>query len=203
MFKEFTVDPSPSRLAVNSTNNDQVRRSPRLAARPSPKPRSPLRNITINRSPSRQNDPSPTKKLPEDDQSKSNSESDLGASGGGQTQPLELIVDGVSSYAVVPLTWCPHLLEINAAPDLTRVQAHQSCSRCQDRSENWICLTCLGVFCSRYVRGHMAEHFDATVHPMTLSFSDLSVWCYVCDSYVDNDLLVAFKEAAYASKFSS
>ena len=33
---------------------------------------------------------------------------------------------------------------------------------------------------------HMVEHQDTAGHKMALSFSDLSVWCYLCDSYIDN-----------------
>lgn len=114
---------------------------------------------------------------------------------------LELCVDGVTSFAVVPLTYCPHLLEVNQSPDLALVDARSKCSECMDPSENWICLTCLACFCSRYVRGHAASHYEASRHAMTLSFSDMSVWCYACDSYVDNSLLDAFKQAALDTKF--
>lgn len=116
---------------------------------------------------------------------------------------LELCVDGVTSFAVVPLTYCPHLLEINPSPDISLVDAFRPCADCHDHAENWICLTCLGCFCSRYVRGHAAAHFDVTRHAMTLSFSDMSIWCYACDSYVDNTKLDVFKQAALASKFSN
>ena len=36
---------------------------------------------------------------------------------------------------------------------------------------------------------------------MALSFSDLSVWCYCCDNYVDNEKLYSIKNAAHRDKF--
>ena len=38
-------------------------------------------------------------------------------------------------------------------------------------------------------------------HLMALSFSDLSVWCYCCDNYVDNIRLYDVKNAAHKDKF--
>ena len=49
-------------------------------------------------------------------------------------------------------------------------------------------LKCLEVHCSRYVNEHMLFHGidKGDDHRLSLSFSDLSVWCYACDAYVDN-----------------
>lgn len=47
----------------------------------------------------------------------------------------------------------------------------------------------------------MVHHGEEENHPLTLSFSDLSVWCYPCDSYVHNDALLVPKRAAHVSKF--
>jgi len=30
----------------------------------------------------------------------------------------------------------------------------------------------------------MSHHFEEEKHPISLSFSDLSLWCYECDSYI-------------------
>ena len=49
----------------------------------------------------------------------------------------------------------------------------------------------------------MVEHFEKTNHSMTLSFSDLSTWCYTCDAYVDNIVLNDVKNSASASKFGN
>jgi NAD-dependent protein deacetylase sirtuin 2 len=58
--------------------------------------------------------------------------------------------------------------------------------------ENWLCLGqnghCGEVLCSRYVRGHSLGHFQDKRaeggHEVAISLTDLSVWCYECDSYV-------------------
>lgn len=44
------------------------------------------------------------------------------------------------------------------------------------------------------------HHLDSG-HPITLSFSDLSVWCYKCEAYVDNPVLYKFKNLAHIDKF--
>jgi len=38
--------------------------------------------------------------------------------------------------------------------------------------------------CSRYVNGHMKQHGTETGHSLVLSYADISVWCYQCDSYI-------------------
>jgi histone deacetylase 6 len=37
---------------------------------------------------------------------------------------------------------------------------------------------------------------------MVMSFSDLSTWCYACDSYVENPVLREIKSSAYKAKFN-
>ena len=44
------------------------------------------------------------------------------------------------------------------------------------------------MFCGRYVNEHMVTHGVMSEHPMVLSFSDLSVWCYMCEAYVHNQV---------------
>lgn len=53
------------------------------------------------------------------------------------------------------------------------------CLECGNVGENWVCLSCSEVFCSRYVKGHMVAHFKSVNHPVCMSFSDLSFWWYV------------------------
>ena len=78
--------------------------------------------------------------------------------------------------------------------------------------ENWMCLECGAIRCSRYANGHALEHWNDTVreeaeqetktegikannttdstckdgHCIAVSFSDLSVWCYHCNAYIKN-----------------
>lgn len=49
---------------------------------------------------------------------------------------------------------------------------------------------CWQVFCGRYVNEHMVTHGAVSEHPVVLSFSDLSVWCYLCEAYVHNQVSV-------------
>ena len=35
----------------------------------------------------------------------------------------------------------------------------------------------------------MFAHYGNTKHPIVLSFSDLSYWCFICDSYVVSEKL--------------
>lgn len=46
------------------------------------------------------------------------------------------------------------------------------------------------VYCGRYVNEHMVVHGTVVEHPVVLSFSDLSVWCYVCESYVHHQVVL-------------
>mmetsp|Transcript_17663 Transcript_17663/g.29999 ORF Transcript_17663/g.29999 Transcript_17663/m.29999 type:complete len:316 (-) Transcript_17663:470-1417(-) len=54
--------------------------------------------------------------------------------------------------------------------------------------ENWVCLTCLGVFCGRYNQKHMLQHYNTLGHSVCLSLVDFSTWCYECGQYVDYNL---------------
>ena len=44
------------------------------------------------------------------------------------------------------------------------------------------------TFCGRYVNEHMVMHQESAGHKVALSMANLSVWCYVCDSYLDNHI---------------
>ena len=88
-------------------------------------------------------------------------------------------------FAVNPLRWCEHLETIVPFPT-DDIDTKAVCETCQTTREDWVCLTCHHVYCGRYINEHMLEHNKASGHSMTLSFADLSVWCYICDSYVHN-----------------
>lgn len=103
---------------------------------------------------------------------------------------------------VQPLTWCPHLETATSASIPISIDVQKaSCEECGHVGENWICLICLSVHCSRYVNEHMLIHGTVNEHPLTLSFSDISVWCYKCNDYVDNPKLYTFKNTIHKSKF--
>ena len=103
---------------------------------------------------------------------------------------------------VQPLQWCPHLESVTSDSLPTNIDVLQSkCEECENVGENWICLVCLSIHCSRYVKEHMLIHGTSSEHPIALSFSDISVWCYICDDYIDNSTLYKFKNAIHKSKF--
>lgn len=104
-------------------------------------------------------------------------------------------------YAVEPLPWCPHL-ETNVLPvPEGGLDARALCLVCSGVKENWVCLSCYQVLCGRFMNEHMLLHGLETEHRVVLSFADLSVWCYACDSYVHNQIILPAKQAAHLSKF--
>jgi len=34
----------------------------------------------------------------------------------------------------------------------------------------------------------MVKHGEDADHPVVLSYADISVWCYKCDNYLDNEV---------------
>ncbi|XP_066911375.1 NAD-dependent deacetylase sir2A-like [Clytia hemisphaerica] len=90
-------------------------------------------------------------------------------------------------FAVPVKTDCPHFK--NALNTNVHPNTQEKCENCENIGENWVCLTCCKVYCSRYVRSHMVQHNTGSRHPVALSFSDASVWCYTCDSYIDDPVL--------------
>ena len=139
---------------------------------------------------------------------------------------------------VVPRDDCPHvssrvLLTTDGLLPLslfgTTCQYHESTSSsrkgapkgesmsdgtCPGR-ENWLCLTCGTIQCSRYVNGHALQHWQETRkkicssyvddrgldHCLAASLSDLSVWCHACEAYVVNPSLRPLMAALERRKF--
>ncbi|XP_003382755.1 PREDICTED: histone deacetylase 6-like [Amphimedon queenslandica] len=102
-------------------------------------------------------------------------------------------------FAVNPLSWCPHLESI--VPIEGSLDTSALCETCSTPRENWVCLTCQHVHCGRYINKHMLEHSEASGHNIVLSYADLSVWCFTCDSYVYNPVLFPFIKLASDDKF--
>ncbi|XP_040298520.1 histone deacetylase 6 isoform X1 [Bufo bufo] len=103
-------------------------------------------------------------------------------------------------FTVTPLPWCPHLDSVQVLPP-SGLDVTEPCAECGTQVENWACLTCYQVLCGRYVSQHMMCHGVSCGHDVVLSFSDLSVWCYSCDAYIHNEVLIPAKQSAYRSKF--
>jgi NAD-dependent histone deacetylase SIR2 len=98
-------------------------------------------------------------------------------------------------FAVEPRRNCPHTkaewLELLTETFDTQGKSllEVGCKECGDSSENWVCIPCGGVFCSRYVNAHMSIHNGETKHPIAFSLSDASFWCYECDSYITSMMM--------------
>ena len=113
-------------------------------------------------------------------------------------------------FAVSPKCDCPHINPDHLAEDLstiTSVKITAECPDCMNKVENWLCLKCGTVKCSRYVHEHMLYHTLETSHALALSFSDLSFWCYQCESYVVSpvfkDILKAFQDKKFGPDVKS
>ena len=102
-------------------------------------------------------------------------------------------------FFVSPITNCPHVESLKEIPE--KGDTKSACLDCGNVGENWMCLTCSKVFCSRYVKGDMARHCGRESHPVVVSFSDFSTWCYECDSYISNPRLIDLLKSLHASKF--
>lgn len=115
----------------------------------------------------------------------------------------QMEAEGVKEmYAVEPLKDCPHLCELGEVPE-EGLDVNAPCEDCQNVGENWVCLVCYKVYCSRYVKEHMVQHGKDADHPLVLSYTDLSAWCYKCDNYIDNEKLTPPKSSAHKSKFGT
>ena len=107
-------------------------------------------------------------------------------------------------FAVEPKEDCPHvdpLLVWLDVPGAKRVVS-SSCCDCEECEENWMCLGCGSVACSRYKNGHMSSHNESyPLHALAFSLADLSCWCYQCESYIVSPSLRSLHSALYEAKF--
>jgi len=115
----------------------------------------------------------------------------------------------VGGFAVEPKRNCPHVLlpdkhiaAISTANEdeikrLYLVAAQSKCQHphCDEQDENWLCLQCGVLLCSRYKNAHRDQLCDqdqdepAKDHCIAVSMSDLSFWCYKCESYIQSPVL--------------
>ncbi|URD72549.1 Zn-finger in ubiquitin-hydrolases protein [Musa troglodytarum] len=96
----------------------------------------------------------------------------MAAEGGSSSGTLEVDVDdffGAGSGWVEARTTCDHLPSL--CSDLSQIPLPDSpCSRCHHPAENWLCLSCKDVFCSRFINKHMLRHYEESGHCLALSF---------------------------------
>jgi acetoin utilization deacetylase AcuC-like enzyme len=111
---------------------------------------------------------------------------------------MQAAVSGADGGAVEPKSSCPHLwsaFDFEFPSKLSRrLLFDEPCADCGSVQEEWICLSCCRVSCSRFVNGDAEMHWIGTLerdvpHCMALSRRDLSIWCYACNSYVKHDAL--------------
>ena len=85
----------------------------------------------------------------------------------------------------------------------------EPCGECGHVGENWVCLACGVVACSRYVNKHMLQHYGQTAiegqahHCVSMSFSDLSFWCMACNAYITHPCLGPLRSAMHMAKFGT
>ncbi|KAJ0955035.1 putative histone deacetylase [Helianthus annuus] len=77
---------------------------------------------------------------------------------------------GSDSGWVEARTHCDHLDILSS--DLTHIPTPDTpCNRCHHPAENWLCLSCKDVLCSRFINKHMLDHYQLQHHCLALSYS--------------------------------
>jgi hypothetical protein len=85
---------------------------------------------------------------------------------------------------------CKHssALKVPDKSALLAAAQRSKCDACSVSTDLWLCLTCLGVFCSRDEGlGHGWSHHRDTGHCIAMSLSTLSFWCYAHEQYCEHD----------------
>ncbi|CAF1055661.1 unnamed protein product [Adineta ricciae] len=112
---------------------------------------------------------------------------------------------------VIPTQTCEHVQYVELLDTIVRITPTQ-CVDCESTTENWLCLSCGEIHCSRYVNNHGEGHWLFTLltdekynvgHCLTIGLEDLSVWCYPCKSYVKNVRLNPLIKCIESIKFGS
>jgi len=120
-----------------------------------------------------------------------------------KTKPPISVPSG--GFSVYPKSNCPHYSSQVTLGVLQKVptacQAN-TCTTCNDKTENWLCMSCGNTYCSRYINGDAKKHFKECGHAVSISFSDLSIWCYSCNDYITHENLKSFVDTLSATKFS-
>ncbi|XP_032295809.1 histone deacetylase 6 isoform X2 [Drosophila virilis] len=117
------------------------------------------------------------------------------------SKPKVKALEQQEMFAIYPLKSCPHLSLLRPEEVPKSIKTNGACGDCASTVENWVCLSCQSIGCGRYINEHMEQHCRRAKHPLVLSFSDLSVWCYECSAYIDHPLLYAYQNLAHLDKF--
>ena len=102
----------------------------------------------------------------------------------------EKLQDDGDGFEVTPLSSSPNIKFVDQAamsPTEASELLTRPCESCGSEGENWLCLSCKSVFCSRYQNGHAVQHAssDEGCCSIHLSFADLSVWDHKQEAYLD------------------
>ncbi|KAE9552235.1 hypothetical protein FO519_004544 [Halicephalobus sp. NKZ332] len=117
---------------------------------------------------------------------------------------IPVMYGGEPMFVVQMRDSCPHLASVKEVPkDFEKnLDLKGKCTDCEEKDENWICLNCYGLYCSRHVNGHSLRHFTENPdHCMVFSLADLSLWCHACDDYVDNPVALPIRNIVHEKKF--
>mmetsp|Transcript_70939 Transcript_70939/g.132685 ORF Transcript_70939/g.132685 Transcript_70939/m.132685 type:complete len:566 (-) Transcript_70939:169-1866(-) len=123
----------------------------------------------------------------------------------------------------VELKHCHHVDDLGFHKLIKRADMlyGQPCKHGCNGTENWLCLHCGETRCGRYAKKHSLAHFEETKraeeasitvaqaasgqeavgHCLVISLSDLSVWCYNCQSYVEHETLTPLVKQMETLKF--
>mmetsp|Transcript_9606 Transcript_9606/g.13299 ORF Transcript_9606/g.13299 Transcript_9606/m.13299 type:complete len:138 (+) Transcript_9606:87-500(+) len=108
-------------------------------------------------------------------------------------------------FSVDVLNDCPHTSRIGSKlEEGLIIDLQKMCDVCGELGENMICAVCGIVCCGRYVNRHMIQHARESGHEIVAAFSDLSFWCYKCDTYLSpsNPKLQCILRPLTIAKFS-
>lgn len=96
------------------------------------------------------------------------------------------------------MTKCRHYTKIKQEKLGNLLNKKFDPSKCQDapkhkkkgesqQSDNWFCLECGFVGCSRLSENQCAlKHYESTGHSLAINLNNLMVWCYECDDDYDS-----------------
>ena len=120
------------------------------------------------------------------------------------------VADGCG-FEVSAIASCPHVAAAvtTATSGAANAVKHSGsplvCASCRAPcAALWVCISCGYGGCSRDEQEHALTHSRDTAHYVALGVNDMSVWCFVCDAYLDVFLLPdlhPFFTAAYMARF--
>jgi len=130
------------------------------------------------------------------------------SSGAGADEVIDWLLDHgeEDKGGAVQFKRCLHLDDPSVclvAVESLAFEADSICGKCGECRENWLCLACGKTHCGRYAQRHGLEHFGEAGHSAALSLRDLSIWCYICKSYVEHPRLQPLRTRIEFQKFGS